>query len=243
MNPRALVLSVAAVVAILLAMPALSMAQQPETERPATTASPAAASRVEVAVLGLAATASDLGSQSASGIGNSVPTGSPVTYFDTEARLAAGAGVEVRVSGRLWTRWFAEAGLAYARPRLEVRLDNDIEQAPAVTATTQLTQVVVDGALVRRLAGPRARIVPFVTGGGGYLRQLDESRHTVGTGHVYFGGAGALVALGRGGAGRALPRVRLRADVRVVGYHGGLPLADERDVGLVGAVGVSVRLR
>src|SRR5690606_30049970 len=136
----------------------------------------------------------------ATGVGNEVPRGGAATYFDSDARLAAGAGVEARVSVRLWPRWFAEAGVSYARPRLDVRLDNDIEEAAAVTASTQLTQVVADGALVRRLAGPRSRFVPFVTGGGGYLRQLDEPRTTVGTGQVYFGGAGVFVGLGRGSA-------------------------------------------
>jgi hypothetical protein len=203
-----------------------------------------AESRIDVAVLGVAATPAGLGTQSASGIDNATPTGGAVTYFDADARLAAGAGVEGRVSVRLGRRWFAEGGLSYARPRLEVRLDGDIEDAAPVTASTPIRQVIVDGALVRRLAEPRSRLVPFVTGGAGYLRQLDDPRTTVGHGQTYFGGGGVLVALGRGaGTTGASPRVRLRGDLRVVGYHGGLPLVDARRVGVVGGVGVSVRVR
>ena len=178
-------------------------------------------------------------------IDNQVPTGDTATYFEADSRLTAGTGVEGRVSVRIRGRWFVEGGLSYTRPRLEVRLEGDIEDAAPVTASTPIRQVVADGALVRRLAGPRARVVPFVSGGAGYLRQLDDPRTTVGQGQTYFGGGGVLIALGRGATGTtgALPRVRLRGDVRVVGYHGGLPLVDARRVGVVGGIGVFVRVR
>lgn len=200
------------------------------------------APRVELVVLASAATGGDLATAGATGRSNSVPTGGPVPYFDTDARVSGSLGGEARLTVRAWRRWFAEAGIAYARPSLEVRLDNDVEQATPVTAASRLTQVVVDGALVRRLAGPQARVTPFVMGGAGYLRQLDEPRTTVGTGQVYFGGAGVLLRWSRPRPG-SQPRLALRGDVRLVAYRGGLPLVDERPVGVVAALGLSLRVR
>jgi len=195
---------------------------------------------VEVSVLGLFATGGDLGSSDATLLGNSSPGGSPATLFTSRTRLAAAPLGEVRAGVRLAKGWLAEAGVGYGRPVLQVRLANDIEDAPDVTATSRLTHLVVDGALVHRWR--RGGLSPFVIGGAGYLRQLDEPRTTVGTGQVYFGGGGVLVGIGRPRPGGGY-LFQVRGDVRVVGYRGGLIVVDERPVGLVAGVGLTLRIR
>lgn len=202
-------------------------------------ASASGPARVEVSVSGLLATGGDLGGSNASLLENRVPTGGTVRLFQTDARLATAPGAEVRGAVRLSRGWRVEGGVGYTRPILEVVLSNDYENAAGVTATTRVTQVIVDGALVHRWE--TGRLSPFILGGAGYLRQLDTPRTTVGTGQVYFGGGGLTYGLGapRPGAGH---RVRIRGDVRVVSYAGGLPLIDERPVGVVAGAGITFAL-
>jgi len=220
----------------LAALPGLAVAQPPPQPTPVVVRPPTPP-RVEVAVLGVFVSGTDLDVPDATGLGNRVPTASTATFFRTDARLRAGSGVEVRGSVRLTGAWFAEGGVAYTRPSLDVRLDDDVEGATPVTASVRLLQVVADGALVRRVG--RGRLMPFAAVGGGYLRQLDAPRTSVATGQVWYGGGGVLVGWRRGPADRQ--RVRLRADVRVMGTRGGLALVDTRGPALVATAGVSVR--
>lgn len=209
---------------------------QPSGQRPPASQLP----RIDVSVLGGVSTGGDLGASDAALVGNTSSGGSLATLFTTRTRLAAAPLGEVRVGVRLVQGWVVEGGVSYGRPALQVRLANDLETASDATATSRLTQVVADGALVHRWR--RGRLSPFVMGGAGYLRQLDEPRTTVGTGQVYFGGGGVLVGIGRARPG-GLQRLQVRGDVRLVGYRGGLPLVDERPLGVVAGLGLTLRIR
>ncbi len=201
---------------------------------------PGATSRVEVSALGLVTTGGDLGASEALLRGNTVPSGSPVRLFQTDTRLAAMPSAEVRVGVRVARAWMVEGGVALGRPRIDVTLSNDLEGADDVTATTDLTHITFDGALVRRWQ--RGRTAPFVLAGAGYVRQLDAARTTVGTGQMYIAGGGVLYGLGGAAAG-AWPRVSLRADIRLVGHRGGMALMDARPLGVGAGVGLTVRVR
>jgi hypothetical protein len=159
--------------------------------------------------------------------------------FRTTTRITGSSAVDVRVAARVAAGLYAEGGISYGRPELQVRVSGDVEGAPDVDATSALTQVTVEGGLQYRFG--RGRLTPFVMGGAGYLRQLDDPRTTVGTGQVYFGGGGVRYGLGtprpRGGYTWAL-----RGDVRVVGYRGGILEGDQRPAGLVAGAGVSFGL-
>ena len=106
--------------------------------------------------------------------------------------------MEGRFGVRLSRRLSIEAGAAYSRPTFAVDIAADIEDAPDVTATSTLTQLVADAGLQYRWHGPRFQ--PFVMGGAGYLRQLDEPRTTADTGWMCYGGGGMLVRLSRSAA-------------------------------------------
>jgi hypothetical protein len=196
--------------------------------------------RIDLSVLGTVATGGELDASDAALVDNTTPGGGPATLFTTRTRLSSAPLGEVRVGVRLMQGWVVEGGVSYGRPSLEVRLSNDREAAPDVTATTRLTQLVADGALVHRWY--RRRVSPFVMGGAGYLRQLDEPRTTVEAGQVYFGGGGVLVGIGRASAGGAYT-LQARGDVRLVGYRGGLPLVDERPMGVVVGLGLTLKIR
>lgn len=195
--------------------------------------------RLEISVLGLRSAGTTLGDAQASLLGNAVPTGGPVALFATRTQLAAAWRGDLRLGVRLGGGWRVEGGVGYARPTLQVHLSGDVEGVPDVTATSTLTEVVAEGVLVHRWR--TGRVAPFVLAGAGYLRQLDEPRTSVGTGQVYVGGGGVIVGLGRGSGGVA-SRLGLRADVRLEGYRGGLPLVEARRVGLVAGAGLTVAL-
>ena len=103
---------------------------------------------------------------------------------------------------------------------MNVALSNDTENAAPVVATETMQQLMVGGNVVWYLpAGGTARLAPFATGGGGYLRQLHEEGTLVDTGRYYqFGGgvkylffsrpAGRLAALGVRVEARAVLRAK-----------------------------------
>jgi opacity protein-like surface antigen len=200
---------------------------------------PAGPPRVEVSLLGVLVTGGDMGSSSAMLIGNQGPSGPPTPLFQTDTRVSAAAGAELRFGGRLTERLFVEGGLQYTRPDLQVRVSGDLEGAADVTASSPLTQVTVDAGLQYRFG--RGRLRPFAMGGVGYLRQLDGPRTTVGTGQVFYGGGGVRYGLGRARP-RGGHRVAVRADVRAVSYRGGILDDEGRSLGLVAGAGLTFGL-
>ena len=124
----------------------------------------------------------------------------------------------------------------FARPTLSTELSDDFESAPDVTATETLTRLVVNGSLLlhlTRLTFAGGKGVPFVLGGGGYIRELHEKNEVVETGHEYHAGAGLHLWYGQG-----KHRVGLRGDFGVSWRRGG---ADATDVQrAVSTAGVSL---
>lgn len=121
-----------------------------------------------------------------------------------------------------------EGGIRFARPTLSFELAGDAESAADATATETLSHYVFDGSLLLHFpnasfAGGRA--VPFVSGGGGYLRELHEGSELVETGDEFHATAGLKVWL-TGGAGRR--RFGLRGEVGVTSRGGGFEGEDSR---------------
>jgi hypothetical protein len=160
----------------------------------------------------------DLGSVTATLTGNGVPTGSPVTFFETDTQVEGGPRIEGRLAWRL-TRMFAvEGGLAVTRTHLRTDITNDAEQAPPISAKGRLTEYAIEGGVVVHLSklafgGGRAR--PFVTGGAGYLRQLHDGATLVDTGTIAFVGGGVRYALREATRKAFVKTIGLRGDVRV----------------------------
>ena len=133
----------------------------------------------------------DLGSTTASITANQTP---PTDYplFKTAADLGGAPGFEGRIG--LWiTRAISvEGAFQYSRPTLETRISGDVENAPIVTATAELSRYVIDVSGVVHLT--RFRIgrggMPFVLGGVGYLRELDDAQALAETGRLYHAGGG-----------------------------------------------------
>lgn len=178
----------------------------------------------------------DLGSISAEETRNTGAGTGPFVLFTAESRAKVAPGLQGRLGVYLAPSASIEGGVQFARPVISSRLTDDAESAADVTATETLTRIVAGGSLVLHLTGMSfagGKGVPFVLGGGGYIRELHEKNEVVETGHEWHAGAGLHVWFGR-----SAHRVGVRGDVGMTRRSGG---ADASDVArTVPTAGVSV---
>ena len=129
--------------------------------------------------------------------------------------LGGAFGVNARIGKRVWRAFELEASGSYSRPELRSTTSGDVESTPDLTATDRLRQITVEGAVL--FSSPRWRIgraTPFLSGGGGYLRQLHEGDTFGQDGQIYaFGGGVRVPLLSRNRRPRS---IGLRADARAV---------------------------
>ena len=172
---------------------------------------------------------SAVGSRTATQTEN-VAGGGSFTFFQTDSRFDGFTGIDVRIGVRV-LRWLAiEGGFGYATPTLRTTVARDTENAQGGSAIGErLTQYVFDGAgvvLLRQAAFARGRGVPFLLGGIGHVRQLDDASAVAETGRVYHAGAGLkyrFVSRARG----FVKGLGIRGDGRWVVRDGGIDLGDE----------------
>jgi hypothetical protein len=175
--------------------------------------------RLEVSVGALWIGQLALGSNDAN---ETTPTGGNLKIFSTSTDLGSVAGLEARMGVRLLQSLEAEVEGSYGTPQLKVTITGDIENAPDVTATESVQQFTLGAGVMWYLPvhAARARLVPFVSGGVGHLRQVHEERTSLETGLYYYVGGGAkwlLFARPRGFVNAIGLRVDARAIVRTKG--------------------------
>jgi len=197
---------------------------------------------VEIDVGGLWNAGLPMGTARATLTGNQQGT-PPVTFFETSSQVEPAAGYEGRVSVFLSRAFAVEGAFRYARPRLETSITGDFEDAPDVTATRDVSQYVFEINGVAHLN--RLRFggggVPFVFGGGGYLRELYEGRQIAETGQVYQAGGGVKI-LFRQSSMTLLKGVGVRLDARLLMRRGGVELDDDEPLRTYGAAAGSLVL-
>lgn len=178
------------VCALLTVAPAAAFAQ---ARRPVP--QPATPPRVEVGIGGGIMGGLSLGDRDAM-LSATGTTGSPIRLFSTETSLEPAAVLDIRLGYQLTPRLMVEGLLSVGRPTLTTSLANDVENAPAVEATTSLTEYVVTGGAAWRFSrNPRRRSIPFVSGGGGVARHVYEGRSLIESGVDVYAGGGILHAL------------------------------------------------
>lgn len=168
----------------------------------------------------------NLGSVSAEETRNSTTDSSPFVLFTAKSRTQPVTGVRAGAAVYLAKALSIEAGLEYARPQIAIRLGDDAESAPDVTATETLTRIIVDGSAVLHLTGlsfAGGQGVPFLRAGGGYLRELHAKNEVIETGREYHAGAGLKLWFGQG-----KHRLGLRADGGVLIRNGGADTPDTK---------------
>lgn len=142
------------------------------------------------------------------------------SLFDSDTRLDGSAGVTVLASVRLVRALKLEAAMAYNPTGLTTKITGDTEGAADTTITAPVSQFLVDGGLLAEL-GRRGHVTPFVTGGGGYVRQLNDGRTLVETGRSYYAGGGFYI-VHRSTRQRRVKATGARVDVRAVFLRDGV---------------------
>jgi hypothetical protein len=150
----------------------------------------------------------------------------PFRLFATSSRMAQAPVFDVRVGVALSPRYAVEGHVGYGRPELQTELSSDAENAPPITAVERVDQYIIDGGVLVHFGSGASALRPFVTAGGGYLRQLHEGRVVVETGQVFYAGGGIKYGLTsrRDGLVRA---VGLRGDARLNVLSGGIKVDDD----------------
>jgi opacity protein-like surface antigen len=176
--------------------------------------------RVEVSGGGVFVGGFDVGDRTAQLTSNG---GGTFDQFSTSGRIDSIVGLQARL-GVYLTRVFAiEGGVRWTQPVYAVRISGDAEGAPDTTAEETLNQYLFDGSAVLHF-GDRTgnRVVPFVYGGAGYLRELHEGDALVEEGTEFHAGGGVKIWMG---ASRRLG-VRMEAGLSV--RDGGFDFEEKR---------------
>ena len=169
----------------------------------------------------------DFGSTTAEIVANqSTPAAYPL--FKTASQLKAAPGYEARVGVRVTRMIGVEGAFQYSRPVLETRVTGDVEQAPSVTASNDVSRYVFELSGVLHLTGVKLGKggSPFVLGGAGYLRELDDAQALVETGQIYHAGGGFKYLFSQHQQG-LIKGLGIRADARLYFRDGGFDLGPE----------------
>jgi hypothetical protein len=137
---------------------------------------------------------------------------SPLTLFDASPKVGNAPGLAAHLGVYLTPRWSVEGGFQFARPKLTVRATNDFEAAADTTIQEVVTQYLIEGSVLYQFARLRSgRGSPFVVGGAGYLRDVDEDAAHVETGTEVHAGGGFMYWLGRNAGLRVEGRMSARS--------------------------------
>jgi hypothetical protein len=207
--------------------------------------SAAAQPRLDVTVSGAWWDGYDLGSRRAAITGPQVPTGLPVTLFDNDVAIRSGPGAEVRLGWRVFHGVYAEATGGLGVNSIEAHVHDDIEEAPAITVSSTLTQITIEGGALVELSSLRlasGKLVPFADAGGGYLRQIHEERVLIETGRTLYVGGGVKWHSAAARPQGLVQRLVVRGDVRFVSRTGGVDVDDERRHYITVSGGAGIRL-
>jgi len=155
--------------------------------------------RVELTGGGVLAGGYDLGDSTARLTPNSGSSG--FEQFSTDNRVRQVVGVQAKIGVVVSPSIVVEGGFRFTQPVYEVRVTGDAEGAPDTTIEETLSQYVFDGSVVwnvTRAAFAGGRVLPFLSGGAGYLRELHEEDALVEEGLEYHAGGGLKWWFGEG---------------------------------------------
>ena len=111
--------------------------------------------------------------------------------FDTSSRIGGSIPLEVRLGFLLGPRYVFEIRGAWSRPELETSVTGDFEGAPPVTVVERVDQYSLDLGVLVNLRQTRSRsLVPFISGGAGYVGSVHEGLTLLENGIGFRGGGG-----------------------------------------------------
>ncbi|HJO38723.1 MAG: hypothetical protein QGG24_10400 [Vicinamibacterales bacterium] len=206
----------------------------------AASAPPAAGQgRLEIGVGVGAISGYQIGGAEATLTANTGSGGGEFTLFSIESELETAIALDLRLGWRLSRIFAVEAGLGYATPNVATQVTGDVE-AGSRSFDTALSQWIIDGSVVVHLTALEAvdgRLRPFLVGGLGYLRQLDDGSVLVASGRAAHAGGGVKYALWNP-ADSWIQRVGVRAELRLLIRNDGFDLEDRRRTSVTGHASV-----
>lgn len=143
--------------------------------------------------------------------------------FEVDPSLDPAIGALGTVGVYITRSLAVEGGVQFSRPKLNVRLTNDAEDAPDVTASTTITSYLFSGSLVYHF-GNAGRTVPFIAGGAGHIRDVHSGNEVVETGIEFHGKVGFKSWFGR------MRKFGFRAEGGVSVRDGGFSYDEERRI-------------
>ncbi len=148
------------------------------------------------------------------------------SLFSTEGKANGFAGAHARLGFYLTDSLSIEGGVRFFKPTLSYELSGDAESAEDESTAETLSHYLFDGSVLFHLlsasfAGGRG--VPFISGGGGYIRDLHEGNELVETGNEVHATAGVKYWLGSGRR-----KLGLRAELGLSSRRGGFDTDDAR---------------
>ena len=203
---------------MLLALPMTARAQSGEAPAPQ-------AHHVQIMAGVLWVGGANLGSRDAN-LRSNAPGSLPPSFilFNAATEMKTAPGFEARAGFALTPTWSIEGGASYATPQLVSSISSDQERAGTLAVTEETEHFAFDvNVLWRTPVHVGGRFRPYLTTGGGYLRELHEDRVLLATGQRFFVGGGGEWWL-RGGHGRG-KTLSLRAEVRSVFRTGGITVS------------------
>jgi hypothetical protein len=155
-----------------------------------------------------------------------------LTLFTTSSKMRPAAGAEGRLAVYLSSRVAVEGNVRVSRPTLETRIADDFENADPATAEETVSSYLLGGTLLYHFGS--GAFVPFVSGGGSYLRELHEDNSVVLTGAEIHGGGGVKFWFGNGAH-----RFGLRIDAQASSRSKSIGFEEKRRLLPVFGAGVS----
>ena len=158
--------------------------------------------------------------------------GSPFTLFTTTSEVMGAIGADAKIGVYLGQRVSVEGSLQYNKPTLQTQIADDFENAPPLTAKATLSSYLVGGSVLYHFGS--GTVVPFVSGGAGYLRQLQEDAADALTGTEFHGGGGVKVWFGTGAR-----RFGLRIDAQASSRSKSIAFEQKRRVVPTAGIGIT----
>lgn len=162
----------------------------------------------------------------------------PYDLFTADGEVGNFPGLYARLGYFISRSISIEGGVRFSKPELSYSLAGDAESAPDETAVETISHYLFDGSVVYHLWGAsfsRGQGVPFIAGGGGYIRELHEGNELVETGSEIHVTGGVKYWFG---AGRQ--RFGLRAEGGLSSREGGFDPGDGRRTQLIVLGGVTM---
>jgi hypothetical protein len=156
----------------------------------------------------------------------------PLTLFAVKSTMRSAPGADARLGLFLSTRLSLEGTLQYSRPVLRARVTDDFEAAPDTDVDGVVVTYLAQGSLLYHFGD--GRFVPFVSGGAGYLRQIDDENSDLVTGIESHVGGGVKYWFGDGGR-----RLGLRLDAGLSSRDRSAGFAEKRRTLVVAGAGLT----